>query len=454
MAPFLTTVLLVPKKPKSENDCIVMSRQLFEHFQLKKDQEIDVLLGKKSINMIVQMVEIAPTEIILSENIFNHLSLPIQPYKLQANFNQDNQTLQLGPIIGLLTDFSSNEEGVPHFRSVHMFCEELHQGIKEKGGFFFVFAYNQFPNKGYCLDNGDWVITEPPLPDVIYNRIHSRRLEQTSLFKRFHTLLDELNIPIFNDRFLSKWEVHERLLQKSQQPSFLPETRIFSRENLTEFAKRFETVFIKPINGSQGRNIYKLNKKKDNSYTYQSSFQSKSDYNEKPCTLDEIYQQINHGLKNRIYIIQQGIPLVTHNGGVMDFRVLCHKNLQNHWDVTSVVARISAEQEFVSNIARGGRIMKPLNALTACMSKTKAMEVLALMKELSIETASIISQFSSGITGELGIDIGVDLSGKPWLIEVNSKPSKSFEDGQVKIRPSAKAIIQYCTLLAFDTVIK
>jgi len=98
--------------------------------------------------------------------------------------------------------------------------------------------------------------------------------------------------------------------------------------------------------------------------------------------------------------------------------------------------------------------MRPLNALAACMSKTRALEVLALMKELSIETASIISQLSPGITGELGIDIGVDLDGKLWLIEVNSKPSKSFEDGQVKIRPSAKAIIQYCTMLAFDAAIE
>jgi glutathione synthase/RimK-type ligase-like ATP-grasp enzyme len=138
----------------------------------------------------------------------------------------------------------------------------------------------------------------------------------------------------------------------------------------------------------------------------------------------------------------------------MDFRVLCHKNLNNQWQVTSIVARVAAENEFVSNLARGGRMLKPLNVLRTCLGHKKSLEVLALMKELAVETASTISCSSSGITGELGIDIGVDQYGKLWIIEVNSKPSKNFEDGLGKIRPSAKALIQFCTLLAFDSQIK
>jgi glutathione synthase/RimK-type ligase-like ATP-grasp enzyme len=455
MSLFLTAILLAPRKSKNVNDFVVqMSSQLFQHFQLKLDQDLIVLIGKKLRNMDVQIVDIATNEIVFPENIFNEFYLPIQTYKFQANYTPDTRTLQLGPIIGLLTDFYSNEEAQPHFRSVHMFCEELHHGINENGGFFYILAYNEFPNKGYYYENGNWIPREPPLPDVIYNRIHSRRIEQTNSFKRFRTKLEQLNIAIFNDRFLSKWEVHEKLFQESHLHPFLPETKIFSKENLIEFAKKFETVFVKPVHGSLGRNIFKLVKEDDNHYTYQSSFLSKSEGGVKKYTLDEFYQQIKPILTNRIYIIQQGIPLITRNGCVMDFRVLCHKSLKNRWEVTSIVARISTEQEFVSNIARGGSIMRPVNALATSMSKSEALEVLALMKELSIETASIISHLSSGITGELGIDIGVDLNGKLWLIEVNSKPSKSFEDGQIKIRPSAKAIIKYCTMLAFDAFVE
>jgi glutathione synthase/RimK-type ligase-like ATP-grasp enzyme len=135
----------------------------------------------------------------------------------------------------------------------------------------------------------------------------------------------------------------------------------------------------------------------------------------------------------------------------MDFRALCHKSLNNNWHVTSVVARISAEDEFVSNIARGGEILAPLKALGSLMSKEEAKETLARIKDLSTDTAAALSLQSPGIIGELGIDIGIDEAAHPWLIEVNSKPSKNFDDGLMKIRPSAKAIIQFCTLLAFDT---
>jgi glutathione synthase/RimK-type ligase-like ATP-grasp enzyme len=451
----LTTILLVPGKPKQDQDCVVqMSSHLFEHFQLKKDQGLTVLFGKKLIYMDVQLVEILPNEIVFPVNIFNEFYLPIQTYKFQAYYQPENHILQLGPIIGLLTDFYSNEEGEPHFRSVHMFCEELHQGISGEGGFFYVFSDKEFPNHGYYFENGTWIFADLPLPDVIYNRIHSRILEYSTHFKKFRKKLEQLKIPIFNDRFLSKWEVYEHLMKKKYLHTFIPETRIFSNESFIDFAEKYETVFIKPIHGSQGRNIFKLVKKDDSHYTYQSSFLSKSENSTTTYSLEEVYQQIKPVINNHFYILQQGIPLVSTNGSAIDFRVLCHKNIKNDWEVTSTVARISAEQEFVSNIARGGRIMRAVNALALFMSKTKALEVLAHMKELSIETASIISELSPGITGELGIDIGVEPDGKLWLIEVNSKPSKSFEDGQGKIRPSAKAIIKYCTMHAFNAAIE
>ena len=183
----------------------------------------------------------------------------------------------------------------------------------------------------------------------------------------------------------------------------------------------------------------------------ESSVKSLSKINDVILSFEEIFPHIKPLLNNRIYIIQQGIPLLTYQTRGMDYRVLCHKNIQNNWNVTSVVARISAQDEFVSNIARGGELMSPVNALKDTLSISDAKVLISQMKDLAIETAMIIERKSQGITGELGIDIGIDKDGKPWLIEVNSKPSKSFEDGQMKIRPSAKAIIQFCTKLAFDS---
>ena len=451
----LTPIKLIPKKLTDIDDGhIQISNHLFTHLQLKKNRELNITLGKKTITRKIQTIEMAANAIQLPEHLIKEFDLPIQCYRFQSMLLPESHTLKLGPVIGLLTDFPTIKMEEPHFRSIHLFCEELHHGITEHGGFFYVFSYDKFSIQGYYFENGKWIPAQLPLPDVIYNRIHSRKLEHTEHFKQFRQKLDQFMIPFFNDRFLSKWEVYEQLKDENHLTPYIPETNIFSKESFYDFAQKYDTIFLKPIHGSQGRNIIKLKKEADHHYSLQTSLTPLTDSFNKRYSLEDIYQQIKQLLHNRIYIIQQGITLITHELRAMDFRVLCHKNQNNHWSVTSTVARIAAEKEFVSNLARGGTISRPLNALRTCMSRQQTLEVLALMKELALETVLVISHHSKGITGELGIDIGIDQDGKPWLIEVNSKPSKNFEDGLEKIRPSTKAIIQFCTKLAFDSVIE
>jgi glutathione synthase/RimK-type ligase-like ATP-grasp enzyme len=452
----LTQVTIKPRKPKNKNDSLVqMSNQLFTSLGLKKNFQLNIKLGKKTIQTTVQTVELDQKDLMLiPEHILINFCLPIQNYKFQAIYRPDFQTLELGPLIGLLTDFPSKKQEEPHFRSIHAFCEELHQGITDTGGFFFVFSYDEFLNRGYYLINRKWSPFEHPIPDVIYNRIHSRKLEHSEQFRHFRNRIETLQIPLFNERFLSKWEVYNQIFQEKNLFPYIPKTKIYTKEHLYELAQEFETVFIKPVHGSQGRNIIKLTKEDENHYTLQSSITSLNNNSSNKVFLDEIHHLIKPFLHNRFYLIQQGVELASYESCSMDFRVLCHKNLNNHWQVTSIVARVAASDEFVSNIARGGRILRPLNVLRTSVGTKKSLEVLELMKELALETASIISNSSTGITGELGIDIGVDQDGKPWIIEANSKPSKNFEDGLGKIRPSAKALIQFCTLLAFDSLIE
>ncbi|PFO04274.1 glutathione synthetase [Bacillus sp. AFS076308] len=449
----LTSILVVPiKLSDKDQDVIQMSAQLFKLLQLNM-HEINVSIGRRTIPIKVQTKDLTDNTIYFPEDLMESFYLPIHPLKFQAMVLPESQTLKLGPVAALLTDSIDNQNNEPYFRSIHLFCEELQQGISETGGFFYVFSYQQFLSQGYYLIDGKWTAAQLPAPDVIYNRIHSRALEYKKEFKQFRAKVNQLLIPFFNDRFLSKWEVYEHLKDIRNLDSYLPKTKLFSKDHFYEMTQKYGTLFLKPIHGSQGRNIIKVSREPDSCYSLETSLKSGPAKQRELFSLDEIFQQIKPLIHNRIYIIQQGISLMSYQLSSMDFRVLCHQNLDNNWRVTSTVARIAGKQEFVSNLARGGTLTRPLNALKTCLNDNKAVEVLAQMKELALETASIISQNSQGIIGELGIDIGVDQDGKPWLIEVNSKPSKNFEDGLTKIRPSAKAIIQFCTILAFDIAV-
>ena len=430
---------------------ILMSQALMKQLNISVTQNLYIEVGKTIVSMDIQTIDIAANEVILPENIFQYFRLPIQNYRFLANYQPETHRLKLGPVIGLLTNLHYSEGEEPDFRSIHRFCEELHQVISESGGFFYVFSYDTFLTQGFFYQDEKWIPAELPLPDVIYNRIHSRKLEQKEPFNRFREELELLMIPLFNDRFLSKWEVYEQIHKENSIQSAIPETVIFSKENFYILAQKYDTTFIKPIHGSQGRNIIKVCRDGNTSYTFQASITVEHEQQQGNFSLEEIYGHLKPILQNRIYIVQQGIPFMTYESRTMDFRVLCHKKHPLVWDITSIVARIGAEQEFVSNLARGGTLMRPLEALRACMERKKAKKVLSQMKDLALEIAASISKQTQGIIGELGIDIGVDSDGKPWLIEVNSKPSKSFEDEHGKIRPSAKAIVQFCTTLVFES---
>jgi hypothetical protein len=433
-------------------DFVYLSEKLINTWKIRDLENITISIGKKFINLKIYEKQIIQNEILVSPTTFLQLNVPIQSYNFFAHFNLATQTLHLAPIIGLLTEINDEEHNQPNFRSVHSFCEELEHLTQSLGGFFFVFPLQPLENDyltGYFFQEEKWKKSQVPIPDVIYNRIHSRRLEASPVFQQFRKQLQSNQIPMFNDRFLSKWEVYDVLRTEEHLHPHIPISKLYSWKNLEEMLMEYRILFLKPIHGSQGRNIIRIELMEDN-IVLQFSYFNEKQTNLSVKSVSELLETIAPYMRNATYLIQQGIPFIQYQNRMMDFRVLCHKNTQDTWIVTSVVARLAADKQFVSNIARGGETMKPLKALSLYFDSKTSKQLLIFIKEIAIEFASIISLNAEGLTGELGIDIGIDINGNPWIIEANSKPSKNFEEQEIKIRPSAKAIINYCQQLAID----
>ncbi|WNS76745.1 YheC/YheD family protein [Bacillus sp. DTU_2020_1000418_1_SI_GHA_SEK_038] len=449
----LLPITIVPTKSfQKKNHSIKISRSLIHYWGMDEAKIFDVAVGSNRIPVNIESASITKDEIIMSEDLFRELMLPIQSTQFIAQFSQNKNTLTIGPVIGLLTEINLSDEKEPNFRSIHNFCMEMHEVISEKGGFFYVFSLTDYSNgniSGYYLVNESWYKSPVPLPDVIYNRIHSRRLEASIFFKKFKTAIVSRNIPIFNDHFLSKDKVNDLFISEEYLHPFLPETLLATEQSLEELMMKYDSIYIKPIHGSQGRNIIRVSKKMNSLQVEISTSMGREQANSFH-TFSQFFKWVQPFLEKRTYIVQQGIPLIKYKNNQLDFRVLCHRSLQNSWKATSAVARISAQQQFVSNIARGGEMMKPIHVLTKLSDRKTAIQQLALMKELAVETSSIIGHHSDGLMGELGVDIGVDESGKLWIIEVNAKPSKNLGENENKIRPSTKALIEYCTFLTFS----
>ncbi|MFT4417069.1 YheC/YheD family protein [Fredinandcohnia humi] len=428
---------------------IKISNKIIKKFALQPGDEIEIVCNRNST--IVEIVSINEKEPIIhcSETLMQGFHLPIEPFTISL-YKVSQNKLELGPIVGLLTDIIEKNNEVS-LGSIDDFCRELSHYANEIGVLFYVFSLKKYSEEyGYYLLDDKWQKSTVPYPHVVHNRIHSRKREQSDLFKTFVHELQVNKIPFFNDHFLNKWEVHEILLEHEHLLSYIPETKLLTtKQDLNEMLEKHECVFIKPVYGSQGKNIFRISKNHENRY-----FLDYTTFSGEIETVYEgftaLFQSLYSRFKQQTFIIQQCIPLLSYKEKPLDFRLLCQKQENEKWQITSAVARVSSKDQFVSNIARGGEIKKVNDILFENFESKSVPHIKRLMKDVAIEVASIIDLSTEGIFAELGIDLALDVEGKPTIIEVNTKPSKNHDQDKPssKIRPSAKAILQHCVYLA------
>jgi glutathione synthase/RimK-type ligase-like ATP-grasp enzyme len=414
------------------------------------NQMVTISFGHRKFDVHCKIHAENEDAIYISHSLSKQLLLPHLPSTLSLSYHKDIAYMSLGPVFAVLTVFNKKQTPVS-FGAIDSFCNELSSFCSQHGLFFYVFSLDDFKDNevgGYTYSNQMWQKHQLPLPNVIYNRIPLRKMERSELAKIFFEKCKELEIPFFNDRFLNKWEVHQMLTSELHLKLHLPETTIFARKStFINMVKNFTTIYVKPIYGSQGKHIYRITRENENYILENSGYSStnKQTFNDD----NELYQAMKRKINNRKFLIQQGINLHEHKGRTVDFRVLCNRNYSGEWFVSSMMARLSPPKNFVSNVARGGELLKPEDVLYT-YKKSEQRQIVKALQELALEFCFQIGKNFEGEYGELGVDLALDQEGNIWFIEVNVKPSKDM-DGNIsslKVRPSAKAILQYGSYLA------
>ena len=170
--------------------------------------------------------------------------------------------MQLGPLVGILSDgyVSASQP----FGARTGFIKELIR-IGEKKAYFFGFApkdinWQQETVNGYFLDpDGNWYRKTVPLPDVIYNRLPSRKAETGSYISTLRERFVRKGIPFFNWSFFNKSDVYNLLDKDVEALRHLPESvSAPSEEKIKELLEKHHFVYFKPTGGSLGAGIYRL----------------------------------------------------------------------------------------------------------------------------------------------------------------------------------------------------
>jgi len=262
-------------------------------------------------------------------------------------------------------------------------------------------------------------------PALFYDRTryHSReRYRQVSQFKKRNPSMLFISAPLTN-----KWNLHQALVRKPSIKPYLPPTLLYTRFNdLREELLKHKLVFVKPINGTGGRGILRIQRLVNGIYSIKGRTQSRRIIPEHRVNLPKLREMSIQMRLNKRFIIQQGLELRLRTGSVHDYRLLIQKNGDGNWEITGCVGRIGASGSVTSNLHGGGRAMPMQKLLNIWfMNSKKATDVAADIHNFGYRLAEIL-EAAYGRLCELALDIAVDRSGHIWLLEVNTKPAREI----------------------------
>lgn len=197
--------------------------------------------------------------------------------------------------------------------------------------------------------------------------------------------------------------------------SCLPATAWYSEENIKKMMMQFPTVFVKPDKGGGGSGIVRIRKL---THRFEVCFR-------KNCRMVEernLGRTVEKLLSpSRRYILQEGVELATIKERPFDIRVLLQKP-RDRWTLSGMVVKVAARGRFVTNHCKGGQPMEMKKALHAMDGEGITPEkTIRELEKISYLTADVLERSFPGLK-ELGIDVGLDREGTPWIFEVNTRP--------------------------------
>ncbi|MGE5701439.1 MAG: YheC/YheD family protein [Clostridia bacterium] len=201
----------------------------------------------------------------------------------------------------------------------------------------------------------------------------------------------------------------------------LPQTQIFTPEALWTYAEKFNQVILKPSGGGGGAGLMQLTRKNNGKYLVHAG-KVKRLLQGKSRTIDYIQSRFRKSL----YLLQPRIPLGTIDGKPFDVRVMIQRKSGEHpWTVTGWLAKLAGPGYVVTNVARSGGVVLPLEEALRLSNVTASPQLPGKIREISLTVAETLAE-KYPILREVGLDVGIDIKGKPWIIEANFRPALSL----------------------------
>lgn len=350
------------------------------------------------------------------------------------------------PIIGILTWRQGTR-----FQEQVYFRNLIREG-HELGATVFLFSHvdanvKERKIRGFVPSSkGGWEARWFDWPDVVIDRCRKgepgyREFRKQKLFL------------YANSTYTRKWNATQLFLQEDDVKKWVPATVAYSSDGLKSMLKQYPMLYIKPGNGTGGRSIVKVTRT-TTGFTVQGRDRNlgtrKTHFKTYSALLKWLDKWIkNNHIRNGIFMIQQGVNLELVADRVADTRLLIQKNEHGVWSVTGLGVRVGKVGSAVSNLHGGGKAVPFQQFIRQRFSEAKTEEILKECHEMAHQIVRTIEKHFGSMM-EFGLDIGVDVNGRVWLIEVNPKPGRDIFKGMGNYKLYKKAVqrpLQYALYL-------
>lgn len=197
-------------------------------------------------------------------------------------------------------------------------------------------------------------------------------------------------------------------------------------------------VYVKPDTGSLGNGVIRI-EKKQGQYSFQLGERLRTF-----SSFHLLFAALQKETKSRSYLIQRGIELLKYRGRRFDLRVMAQLNPSKAWETTGIIGRVAAPRKIITNYYNGGKAMTVTGLLGSLMRKQAVNDKIQSLEKLGVRAGKAIRRKFPGVC-EVGVDVGMDRTFTPWILEVNTKPGylifRKLKDPSIfrKIKRYAKA---------------
>ncbi|UAL48509.1 YheC/YheD family protein [Sutcliffiella horikoshii] len=299
----------------------------------------------------------------------------------------------------------------------------------------------------YTSEKKEWKNSTFPIPSFIYDRCYYGT-KKAQLFKAVTDSLKlQENIQFLGYGLPNKWEVYNKLSSIQEIQAFFPLTKKLT--SVTFFLSHFrlrDRWLIKPINGSQGRGLIKVERIEGQYIVKEVVQPGESLYVFR--TDNHLKKWLHSRMKVTEYIFQPFLPLQNKKDVPFDLRLLLQKNEDGNWKERVRCIRTGPKNHITSNLAGGGEML-PFSVITQGLKRSKREELERKLQVIVEHLPAAIDETISPLF-ELGIDIGIDPDYNLWILDINSKPGHKIV---TMASPSVQAEIyeapsKYCMYLS------